>query len=89
MRCTPIPGGGFICDRRGSLPKCSVPGCHESAPFECDFELQLSLGGGAAKTCDKRLCARHATVVPEKKAANGDRYHLCPPHLKLEKKAAR
>lgn len=89
MKCTPIAGGGFVCGPRQKLPQCSVPGCSNRAPFACDFELQLALGDGKPKTCDKKLCGPHAAVQPGKRGADdSDTCHYCPPHDRRAREAS-
>jgi hypothetical protein len=56
-----------ICIRgRIRRPKCQVKRCGRASHFECDYPV----GEG---TCDKRLCARHATRV-------GPELDYCPDH---------
>ncbi len=68
MRCTSIPGLGIICGPRAPRRRCSVAGC-------CEWMAKLCDHPKGRKTCDARLCARHATP------AGPDR-DLCPDHAK-------
>ena len=72
MGCVPFktPSGitGIICSRTRT-PRCE---CKRASEFQCDWKVVRK---GKKKTCDKHLCATHATeVAPDK--------HLCPEHLK-------
>lgn len=65
-----MPGAVFICTRGQRNAPCSVPGCSQRHQFLCDWKLK---GEKAGKTCDKKLCAKHARQVAKDK-------HLCPAH---------
>lgn len=61
-----LPGGGvaIVCTR-GRKPKpCGL--CPQPHRFLCDWKVESG-------TCDKPLCAEHATQVASDK-------HLCPEH---------
>ena len=78
MPCHPITingARGFVCVRGGpgSRSRCSVDGCRGAVAFECDFEVDRSRSG-KPKTCDAKLCDRHAAEV------GPDRHH-CPRHV--------
>lgn len=69
----------FVCDRGDRrLGRCGCPGCFERTSVLCDFELR---GKKTGKTCDARLCLKHAVPV-------GPDRHLCPAHAKVTGVAA-
>lgn len=69
MTCRPVTAGGLPAIVCGRIPvkRCA---CSVEAGFLCDWKK----GGGM--TCDKPLCAEHATEVSPGK-------HLCPEHAKV------
>ena len=83
MTCEKVKIGndvGFVCGpRRRSAKPCQF--CAAPHTKLCDFPIETrpTVGGGVlvVKTCDKRICDRHATSVGE------DRDH-CPTHAKAK-----
>ena len=82
MPCRPYRHGdvaGISCGPALRQTPCEVPGCGRPHVRLCDFELTAPPLDGAAgkkpRTCDIRLCERHAWPVPGK----GDT-DLCPAH---------
>lgn len=61
----------IVCSRGRRAPKCSVPGCDRPSAKQCDYPTKSKSG-----TCDKHLCAAHAT-------SGGREIDYCPPHAKL------
>ncbi len=75
MKCTPLPGGGFVCGSGPRRVKCSVPSCTNWATLECDYPVK----GRKTGTCDAKLCERCTFKV------NGE--DVCPPHRTARLKA--
>lgn len=71
MKCTPVRftgGVGFVCSqRRLRIPLCSEPGCGALGERQCDFPV------APGRTCDRYLCAKHATPA-------GPGLDHCPSH---------
>lgn len=87
-----LPGGfAFICSRGQRRPPCSEVGCTAPAVAECDYELQGSLAveGAKPRTCDRRLCRRHAIRQPGRGADGSAERDYCPAHDRHEKARAR
>jgi hypothetical protein len=61
----------MICGSRGRHKHCT---CGRAADFLCDWKLRRD--GEKVFTCDKPICASHATKVGQDK-------HLCPLHVKM------
>ena len=70
-----LPDGttAIVCTRGQRTPRCSVPGCRNPGAHLCDHPLA---GKKAGKTCDRRICAVHATKT-------GPDRDLCPAHAAL------
>lgn len=64
---------GIACSRE-SRGKCSAPGCSSRAAKLCDYPVGKP--GRKLKTCDAKLCARHAASV-------GTGRDYCPPHARI------
>ena len=62
-----------IACHRGPRRVCAEPDCTYTATKLCDFPLT---GAKAGKTCDRRLCERHAHET-------GPDRHFCPLHFEL------
>lgn len=71
MRCTLIPGGGFVCGGRARRQYCQTPNCGRVAERLCDFVIDRK--DGKPKTCNRRMCEKCRTAV-------GELDH-CPPHV--------
>lgn len=75
MRCTAVPGGGFICGGRPPRRRCSTPGCDRWAEAQCDYPVRRK---GKLGTCDAHLyerCRQH----------QGEDRDFCIPHQKTAK----
>jgi hypothetical protein len=66
--------GGFaiVCSRGQRAASCEEPGCMAPGTQLCDYPLT---GEKAGKTCDRRICRRHANHV-------GHDRDVCPAHAK-------
>jgi hypothetical protein len=63
----------ITCSRGRPRRTCATPGCGQPAPFLCDYPID-----GGKRTCDRPMCAGHASVV------FGERdKHWCPPHRRM------
>jgi hypothetical protein len=47
----------IICSRGRRPQPCTFDGCNRDGSFLCDFPI------GAGKTCDRRICGRHARTI--------------------------
>jgi hypothetical protein len=71
MRCTLIPGGGFVCGGRSRAQHCQTPRCGKTATRLCDFVIDQR--DDKPKTCNRRICDRCRIELP-------DGLDHCPPH---------
>lgn len=67
-----LPGGDevMVCGGHARSRFCV---CGREAGFECDWIVRRN--GNKPVTCDRAICAKHATVVAPDK-------HVCPQHLR-------
>ena len=64
----------IVCSRGSrARARCATPGCGAPAPYLCDFPID-----GGKRTCDRPMCAAHASVVFGAKDK-----HFCPPHRRM------
>lgn len=69
----------IVCSRGSKTKRCATPGCGRPAYLLCDFPI-----GGGKRTCDRPMCAAHASAVFGAKDK-----HLCPPHRRMIEAAPR
>lgn len=72
-------GVAIVCSRTTLRPRCSIDGCRNASTKLCDFPLK---GAKVGKTCDRRLCDKHA----QEQSVGVD---FCPTHHDLAKAASR
>jgi len=62
--CRPLPDGlGIVCIKGTRSRPCSVRGCIRDGSRLCDFPTVPLAFGEPVQTCDRPLCATHATRV--------------------------
>lgn len=69
-------GNVIICRSRSPRARCSVAGCKRPHTRLCDWPE------GPGRTCDHKLCDKHATRMRWPQKVPGDSRDLCPSHAR-------